>query len=85
MEEAEAVLLAHDSYQQIEVVDKNNETYTIALSDIGYNENYSMDLDKIPKRNTVLCAGARNFIGEKDHVIVGTPTFDPVLLEQVLL
>ena len=84
MEEAEAVLLAHDSYQQIEVVDKNNETYTIALSDIGYNENYSMDLDKIKTEYSPLRWG-KNFIGEKDHVIEGTPTFDPVLLEQVLL
>ncbi len=84
MEEAEAVLLAHDSYQQIEVVDKNNETYTIALSDIGYNEDYSMDLDKIKTEYSPLRWG-KNFIGEKDHVIEGTPTFDPVLLEQVLL
>ena len=84
MEEAEAVLLAHDSYQQIEVVDKNNETYTIALSDIGYNENYSMDLDQIKTEYSPLRWG-KNFIGEKDHVIEGTPTFDPVLLEQVLL
>lgn len=84
MEEAEAVLLAHDSYQQIEVIDKDNEIYTIALSDIGYDENYSTDLDKIKEEYSPLLWG-KNFIGEKDHVIEGTPTYDPVLLEQALL
>ena len=43
-----------------------------------------MDLDKIKTEYSPLRWG-KNFIGEKDHVIEGTPTFDPVLLEQVLL
>ena len=36
MEEAESALLAHDSYKQIDVIDKNNEAYTILLENIGY-------------------------------------------------
>lgn len=84
MEEAESALLAHDSYKQIDVIDKNNEAYTILLENIGYKENYGLELKDIQAEVSPLKWG-KNFISKEEHFVEGSPSYDPVLLEQELL
>ena len=41
MEEAEQALKEHDSYRSIDVVDKNNDTYTIVLDNIAASAHFT--------------------------------------------